>query len=713
MLPRPHHLFPAALAALALGLAAAAAPAPAAASAEGSATLTTVLLPGWNMVAWLGPEAPATDLWEQVPALRRASAWDAEHQRYQRTTRTSVSQHGLRTLEPGMGLWLELGGTVPVAWTQAVAPGGVLVSLRAGRNLVGWGGADGTETGEALARFGASLVSASHWDAESRGYDRYRPGSGAATNTLDELGRGDGLWVELSADARWWQSGASGVDYVFPESVPAERRASIQNDTAGVVTFFAERYAIRPPAFTVTVDLDLEAFAAARAGEILIGPRALNDSLLNVTIAHEYFHVLQRHLGEYSPYVHDPSPRWMTEGSATYAEGLYREQRWGTTAEALRLSHLRRSLTVAEHLGDLTLSRLFYAESGPAYSLGALAVEWLSGYAAADPAETFAPTAPGWSDGVPDRATHIAYYDLLASADDWEAAFETTFGLSPDDFYDSFEAYRDALTTSRFPHLGDDADEPLLVVLGEVAAETETAVRAAFEDVQAFFAERFGSGPADYTVYAAAAPDSVAEAHLRAFGVAPDEGFCSSGSSGIAAVVVVDLGCRSEAPHRLDRHHYEYVRSRLAPWSSLPPTEDGLNRRGPWWLRVAIWSYAEYAYEATSGGATLEEFESEEARRARRVTPALASLEFGDDASAAGYREAWALASLAGVRLAEHAGEAALFEYYRQLPTSASWEEAFEAAFGMSAADFHEAFEAYRAEAAPPESGSSASAARP
>ena len=712
MLPRSRYVFAVGLAALALGLLAGAAPARAAAS-DDPETVTTVLQPGWNMVAWLGPEAPATDLWDQVPALRRASAWDAEHQRYQRRTRTSVSQHGLRTLESGMGLWLELGGDVPVAWTQTVAPGGVLVSLRAGRNLVGWGGADGTETGEALARFGASLVSASQWDAESRGYDRYRPGSGTTANTLDELRRGGGLWVELSADARWWQSGAPGVDYFFPESVPAERRASIRDDMASVVTFFAERYAIRPPEFTVTVDFDLEFFAAARAGEILIGPHALNHSLLNVTLAHEYFHVLQRHLGEYSPYVHDPSPRWMTEGSATYAEGLYRHEQWGTTPEALRLAHLRRSLTLAEQLDDLTLSRLFYGESGPAYSLGALAVEWLSGYAAADSAETFAPTAPGWSDGLPDRARYIAYYDLLASADDWGAAFEITFGLSPGDFYDSFEAYRDALTTSRYPHLGDDEDAPLLVVVGEVAAETVTAVRAAFESVQAFFAERFGSGPADYTVYVAEGPDPVAEAHLRAFGVAPDENFCSSGSSGIAAVVVVDLGCRTEAPHRLDRHHYEYVRSRLAPSSSLPPTEDGLNRRGPWWLRVAIWSYAEHAYEATSGGMTLEEIEAEEAERARRVTPELASFELGDDATAAGYREAWALATLAGFRLTAHAGEASLLEYYRRLPASASWEEAFEAAFGTSTVDFHDAFEAYRAEAAPPGSGSSASAARP
>ena len=113
------------------------------------------------------------------------------------------------------------------------------------------------------------------------------------------------------------------------------------------------------------------------------------------------------------------------------------------------------------------------------------------------------------------------------------------------------------------------------------------------------------------------------------------------------------------------------------------------------------------------GGPTLEEIRTEQASLAGSVTAALASLESVGDASAAGYQGARALAFLAGVRLVEHAGETTLFEYYGQLPASASWEKAFEVAFGMSAADFHEAFEAYRAEAAPPESGSSASAARP
>ena len=49
----------------------------------------------------------------------------------------------------------------------------------------------------------------------------------------------------------------------------------------------------------------------------------------------------------------------------------------------------------------------------------------------------------------------------------------------------------------------------------------------------------------------------------------------------------------------------------------------------------------------------------------------------------------------------QRAGEPAIFEYYRVLPDSESWEEAFEAVFGITIEDFYEAFAEYRAEVAP------------
>ena len=50
--------------------------------------------------------------------------------------------------------------------------------------------------------------------------------------------------------------------------------------------------------------------------------------------------------------------------------------------------------------------------------------------------------------------------------------------------------------------------------------------------------------------------------------------------------------------------------------------------------------------------------------------------------------------------LADHAGDPAVFEYYRVLPSSTSHEAAFEQAFGLTLEDFYEQFEAYRAELA-------------
>ena len=56
-----------------------------------------------------------------------------------------------------------------------------------------------------------------------------------------------------------------------------------------------------------------------------------------------------------------------------------------------------------------------------------------------------------------------------------------------------------------------------------------------------------------------------------------------------------------------------------------------------------------------------------------------------------------ALSFLAADWLAQRAGEPALFEYYRLLPASDSWQDAFEGAFGMAIDDFYAAFAEYRA----------------
>ncbi|MDE2640572.1 MAG: hypothetical protein OXI03_08330, partial [Chloroflexota bacterium] len=61
------------------------------------------------------------------------------------------------------------------------------------------------------------------------------------------------------------------------------------------------------------------------------------------------------------------------------------------------------------------------------------------------------------------------------------------------------------------------------------------------------------------------------------------------------------------------------------------------------------------------------------------------------------YGEAQPLSFLAVEWLAQRAGEPALFQYYRLLPSSDSWQDAFQGAFGITIDEFYDEFAKYRA----------------
>ena len=434
-------VFFAALAAFVLGVSLMSTSAPATASASEAGTLTTQLQPDWNMVAWLGSEAPVSELFDAVPVLTHIYAWNSEEQRYQRALPTSTPLHGLRRLTTGMGLWLLVGGDSPVEWTRAISEDYVLLSLPAGRNLVGWAGRDGEPFAESAARFGDTLVKAERWNAETQQYERYRPDAQDSANTLRALKRGDALWVELTGDARWWQSGTARTTFKFTSDMSVERQAAIRGDMASVLAFFAERYGIEPPQFLVRVVPNLGVYASANGLRIALSARAVESPEIRTTLAHEYVHVLQGPLGRLGP------PAWMTEGAATYGGSLYQRERRQVTGETFRWRWWLGSRAVTDPLAGIERIRLFYVDGWPEYSLGALAMEWLEGYAVAtDSGEAgFAPQEPGWADSFTDAGTYIRFYQLLPSSRSWQEAFEKAFGITADDFYEAFEEYRSAL----------------------------------------------------------------------------------------------------------------------------------------------------------------------------------------------------------------------------------------------------------------------------
>ena len=292
----------------------------------------------------------------------------------------------------------------------------------------------------------------------------------------------------------------------------------------------------------------------------------------------------------------------------------------------------------------------------------------------------------------------VEYYRALPSSANWQEAFEAAFGLSVTDFDSAFEVYGNAVAPP-LPHITDDSEEPVLVLLGEMSPDEEVAVRATFAQVQTFFSERFAAGAAHHTVYVGGG-EALAEVHRRVYGTELPEDFCSRVSVGVVATI--DTTCRNAPPHHIDRYHWDAIRERLAPWAALPEVPDGHDRRGPRWLILATDSYLGEAYQVEAGRATWGEIRRGQIVRASRLPQRLSSLETYDDATAAGYWDARALAFLAGEWLAARAGDPAIVQYYGALPSSANWQEAFEAAFGLSVADFDSAFEAYRTAVAPP-----------
>ena len=669
---------------LALGVGLASTHATASAQAPSSGTITTQLQPGWNMIGWLGPDTSAGELFEAIPALNFIVAWDGGAQRYRWVWRASLGLQALPWIQGGRGLALHIGGESAVEWTRPAAEGVVLLPLRAGNNLVTWGGLDGTPIEEALDWLGDAVVGASRWNAATGASERYHPGARSSANTLRTLDHGDALWVQLSEDASWWQSGTAGTEFVFEGDVPAETQSALRKEMARVLAFYTERYGIETPEFFVLVDPELDIVAAANAEQIWIGRHAIDDPLRESVYAHEYFHVLQHHLSQQAPSTGD-SPLWLTEGSAAYAEDMYRGERQGWSANRVRANWWRVSLRYPEELSALE-PRSALGAFAYAYDLGPLAVDWLVRRAAADDGNFhFDPLPPDGPELQGEYDAHLQYYRLRQSADTWQEAFEGAFGITVDDFYKAFAEYRAKLGASRLRHLADDRDEPVVVFVGEAPRETAESYRARLSALQTLFHDRFETAPTDYTVHVVADYELATAEYLRLFGGVFPEEIC--GEREVGAVLFLVVGCVTYADPML-RFHHDTVVARLAPWTSLPSVPAGQHRRGPAWLRDGTEIYARDAYHARIRSTSRS-------LAAQTDEPLVGVTESG--APSPPYRLVRALRFLAADWLTQRAGEPALFEYYRLLPSSDTWQEAFQGAFGITIDDFYAAFAAYRA----------------
>ena len=474
------------------------------------------------------------------------------------------------------------------------------------------------------------------------------------------MSRGDGLWIEVTEDVRWWQSGLGRTVFEFADEVSPEHRAEALKEVTNVITFFAERFGAHSPSLTVSMPHTGDCWAVP-------GLIKLTD-LAFVCAAHEYFHVLQYHLAGARSW----GPDWLVEGSATYAEEAYdgglEFRRAIAPAGASYVASIRET-----ELADQT--RL-------SYHLGFLAADWLVGHAG--------------------ERSLLQYYRLLPDHDSWEEAFAAAFGLTIEDFYERFKEHRVSVAPP-LPHVTDDAVTPVAVFVGNVPDRVRSEIQAEMDQVHAFLIQRFGAEATEYSVYIGADWESVADHHRRLSQnlwwddrvrrhslPLPWAPSCTSGATGWVVHVAT---CGQLL------HHSVYINSQLR---MLLEKKDQLDLP-PMWLEAGAGAYVALAYAATAG-APLDSALARHRAVVEQSTVPLAQLTTKDDWVATAGEERLALSIVAVDLLLRRNGELALFDYFRLLPqrtfglpsqavTAAS---AFVQAFGLSVDEFHRQFDVHR-----------------
>ena len=667
---RHRHFRTACIATLAvLALGAGIASAPTTASAESPAapeadTITTQLQPGWNTIGWVGPGIPSGVLFEELPALRQISAWDAEQQRYRRAQRDQYEE--LPRLTAGMGLFLFIAGDAPVEWTRPAAPDGLVVPIREGRNFVAWASAGGTPVREALLRLGDTVSAAWGWDAGSGQYASYDlSASGAASM----LGRGEALWIRASESVNWWQPGTAEPPIFFLGEIPAQIRMAILEEYHRVQAFFAERFGVVATDTLTYVGADEESLGSTYFAAF---GREIGEDFCGGHPAHSTYVVALRcaypirlpgldyqHMSALltpGGLTREPDgPEWLFRGTQRYVQTLYDTTQHGGFEGA------RRNQIEGARRAGLPLSSVDMRDNEDTWrssaigGLGFLAMERLAARAG-DPAI-------------------FEYFRLLQSSETWEQAFAAAFGITVEDFYTEFEEYRAEVAPS-VPHVADDQKGATVAFVGEVPAETQAAILADLEQVSAFMWDLFEAEPRDFTLYIGPDFESVQAAVPRL----SRSTICTPPRPDWA-VIALDY-CGS-----FDLHEAFQIDALLPSYSTSPE-----------WLRYGLNQYATTAYRTLVKGLDLDEHLEWLSDLARRSSRSLESREDYSGTLEAGFGTTRAVGFFAVDWLAKHAGLAALFDFDEQLRNSWNWREVFEATFGISVEDFYEEFEAYRAD---------------
>lgn len=174
-------------------------------------------------------------------------------------------------------------------------------------------------------------------------------------------------------------------------------------------------------------DVEAGSVATASGGVIWIyGPHFAEQTVANrpLVVLHEYFHTVQSFLSSGRS---GRVPLWLREGSARYFEYRGGANHTLTDFSRRRATEVRvsRPLDPLENF-ETAGGPMFRGGGGEAYTLGFLATEYLANAAGID-------------------VVKHDFWAALKPGTDWHTVFANSFGVSVDQFYADFAAYRATL----------------------------------------------------------------------------------------------------------------------------------------------------------------------------------------------------------------------------------------------------------------------------
>ncbi len=217
--------------------------------------------------------------------------------------------------------------------------------------------------------------------------------------------------------------------------------------------------------------------------------------------------------------------------------------------------------------------------------------------------------------------------------------------------------------------------------MGEVPPDLEAGYRAAMHEVVAYYADRYGVEAPEFAVYLGADIDAVRAVYAEVGGVSP-ETFRGGGrvtpiAGGVRAIFVAGRYFSGGVNSQILSHEYFHVLQGELSEHSLMAT--------PRWLVEGSAVYESMLYSGF-----WERYRPAAVVLSANNDGALRDLEQFDVADAP---HAYGLGALASEWLAEQTGGNPQVKYWQLLGGSATWEDAFESAFGIAVDESYEAFE--------------------